>query len=320
MEMKNKILLSILIPTYNRVNYLMKNLSILFQQMEPQIRDSVEILVSDNCSIDETLKQLNSLEKINMNFRFWSNERNIGPDANFLKLVREAKGKFLWLFGDDEFLLEDALKSTVNHLKEHEDFGLFHISNSKRKKVLVFTDKVKYMKKVNFSISFITAHIFNREKIDFSINYDAFCGNNLIQEYFYFQVMQNSKKNGIIKDKLFSSDRAENIGGYKLFEVFSTNQNNVLKYFENKGMDIRVRKNMNKMMCLDFFPNYIIQFRLNPQENKWICEDMAETLDRVLLEYWQYRMMCRPLIVMEIEEAKKLNKILNRTKKIMKLF
>lgn len=104
--MNHKILLSILIPTYNRSDYLMKNLNTLIKQIEPQMIDSIEILVSDNGSVDDTLKQLNAIEKNNLNFRFWSNEKNLGPDANFLKLIREAKGKFLWLFGDDEFMLE----------------------------------------------------------------------------------------------------------------------------------------------------------------------------------------------------------------------
>lgn len=318
--MKEKIILSILIPTYNRVDYLMKNLNVLFKQMDSKIIDSVEIIVSDNCSDDETLKQLNLIEKTNINFRFWSNEKNIGADGNFLKLVREAKGKFLWLFGDDEYLLEGSLNRVINYLKENEGYGLFHISNSKRKKVITYSNKVEYMKQVNFGISFITAHIFNREKIDFSINYEKLCGNNLVQEYFYFQVMENSSKNGIIKDRIFSSDRAENIGGYKLFEVFAVNQNNVLRYFENKGMNTKIRKNMNKLMCLDFFPNYIMQFRSKPESNKWIGEDIEETLDKVLLEYWEYRIFCRPLIMLELNKAKLLNKILNKTKKIVKLF
>lgn len=282
--------------------------------------DSIEILVSDNGSVDDTLKQLNAIEKNNLNFRFWSNEKNLGPDANFLKLIREAKGKFLWLFGDDEFMLENALKSTINYLEKYGDFGLFHISNSKRKKVLTFRNKVKYMKEVNFGISFITAHIFNREKIDFSIDYDELCGNNLIQEYFYFQAMQNSEENGIIKDRIFSSERADNVGGYRLFEVFAVNQSNVLKYFEIKGMNGRIRKNINKLMCIDFFPNYIIQFRSNPEKNKWLEENIGETLDKVLIEYWQYKYICKPLITLELRRAKKLNKFLNTVKKVIKLF
>lgn len=318
--MKNEILLSILIPTYNRVEYLKKNLTILFEQINPQLKDVVEILVSDNCSEDRTIEYLDSIENVKLNFEYWSNEKNIGPDANFLKLIKKSKGKFLWLFGDDEFLLEDALENVISYLKENKDFGLFHISNSKRKKVLTFSNKVKYMKKVNFGISFITAHIFNREKIDFSIDYNVLCGNNLIQEYFYFQAMQNSEKNGIIKHRLFSSDRAENIGGYKLFEVFSINQNNVLKYFEKSGLDTRIRDNINKLMCIDFFPNYIMHIRLNPEENRWFKEDIRDTLDQVLLKYWQYKFLCRPLITLELEKAKKINRILNKTKKIIKIF
>ena len=298
----------------------MKNLNILFKQMDPQIMNSIEILVSDNGSEDNTLNQLNLIEKNNMNFRFWSNGMNIGPDANFLKLIREAKGKFLWLFGDDEFLLDNSLRKIINYLEKHEEFGLFHISNSKRKKVLTFKDKVKYMKEVNFGISFITAHIFNREKIDFFINYDELCGNNLIQEYFYFQVVQTSEKNGIIKDRIFSSERADNVGGYKLFEVFAVNQNNVLKYFENKGMDWRIRKNINKLMCVDFFPNYIIQFRSNPENNKWLEENISEILDKILIEYWQYKYICKPMITLDLGMAKKLNKFLSKIKQIIKLF
>ena len=55
-------LLDILIPTFNRENALEKNLHLLINFIDKlKVEHEVKIIVSDNCSTDDTLKMLNSI-------------------------------------------------------------------------------------------------------------------------------------------------------------------------------------------------------------------------------------------------------------------
>ena len=58
-------LLDILIPTYNRVEPLKKNLILLIDYINRlECKDNVCIIVSDNCSSDSTFNELNILNLI----------------------------------------------------------------------------------------------------------------------------------------------------------------------------------------------------------------------------------------------------------------
>lgn len=315
--MKQEKLLSILIPTYNREEYLMKNLNILLSQINEEIAEKIEIIISDNCSDDNTFEKLLELKEKNEILKISKNEKNIGADKNFYKLIMESQGKYLWLFGDDEFLLEKGLEKVIYYLEKEKNIGLFHIKNSSKKNFLIYEDKVKYMKKVNYKISFITGHIFNREMLEENIDYEEFLDSFLIQEMFYFQVIKNAAKNAVIVDKIFTTDRADNIGGYKLFEVFAINQNKILKYFEERGLDTRIREYINKLMCVDFFPEYILKYKMKI-ENKWKDENIEETLVNIIGEYREYKIFCKPLIRTTVEKAKIYYKISKKMKKIYK--
>ena len=108
--------LSICIPTYNRLKYLKELLSGLLMQIDSLPEGTVELIVSDNVSTDGTADYLKSIKRDY--FRFWTNETNIGGDRNFLKCIREAKGEYVWLVGDDDLIASDAVVRVLKILDE----------------------------------------------------------------------------------------------------------------------------------------------------------------------------------------------------------
>lgn len=82
-------ILSICIPTYNRLPFLEELLPAILGQVDADCAE-VEVAVSDNASTDGTADYLRSLSHPSL--RWWTNETNIGGDRNFLKCVAEAKG------------------------------------------------------------------------------------------------------------------------------------------------------------------------------------------------------------------------------------
>lgn len=109
-------LLSFCIPTYNRREYLEQNLNSIVKQIEADSINKIEICVSDNCSNDGTIDMLEEFKRKfkNINLRYYVNDKNIGPDLNYLQAVKIAKGKFCWFMGSDDMLNEGALKKILN--------------------------------------------------------------------------------------------------------------------------------------------------------------------------------------------------------------
>ena len=101
-------LLTIAVPTYQRA----ANLRVLLQALSPQLASlsQVELLISDNCSPDETPNVVREFQQAGLRCRYHRHEENIGPDANFLSCYERAAGKYVWIFGDDDVLFPGALE------------------------------------------------------------------------------------------------------------------------------------------------------------------------------------------------------------------
>ena len=88
-------LLSLCIPTYNRAVILKENLSILQGQMSDIDQSDLELIVSNNCSPDNTEEIVSEYIKRGMSINYNCNAQNIGSDGNFLRCMKMAKGKYI---------------------------------------------------------------------------------------------------------------------------------------------------------------------------------------------------------------------------------
>lgn len=122
-------ILSICIPTYNRISYLRELLDGLLSQIRDLPKDQVEVLVSDNASTDGTAESLKALKSPSI--RWWTNPQNIGGDRNFLKLIRESNGDYIWLIGDDDIVPEGAVLKVLRLLNEENPDLLFFFDQAR---------------------------------------------------------------------------------------------------------------------------------------------------------------------------------------------
>lgn len=119
-------ILSIAIPTFNGARTIKNMLNILL----PQIDERVELFVVDNASTDETPK---IIEKYKLDYPFigyFRNESNIGADGNFLKCMKMAKGKYIYLLSDDDILVEGALQRILGFLEKEAIMGLIYLGTA----------------------------------------------------------------------------------------------------------------------------------------------------------------------------------------------
>ena len=105
-----KVLLSICIPTYNRAEYLDEAINSVLVQITEDIKDKIEICVSDNNSIDNTKDIILSLQKKStIPIIYHENSTNIGADMNFLKVI-EIILRIYWQF----LQIPDSTKSALD--------------------------------------------------------------------------------------------------------------------------------------------------------------------------------------------------------------
>ena len=118
-------LLSICIPTYNRLKYLQEAISEILRQMPENFINEVEICVSDNDSSDGTKEYVEQMIASSpLSIRYSKNEKNLGPDWNFIKAMQMASGKFSWLMGDDDVLADNAMTQILTLLAGPDIFDI----------------------------------------------------------------------------------------------------------------------------------------------------------------------------------------------------
>jgi glycosyltransferase involved in cell wall biosynthesis len=118
--------ISILIPTFNRAKDLDLNLGMLYTQLQAaQLLADYRIIVSDNCSTDDTAEVLARYAAA------WPaglllahhNSQNIGLEANAVQVLSLAQTPYVLFLGDDDFLDEGYLAYALRQIQAQPQMG-----------------------------------------------------------------------------------------------------------------------------------------------------------------------------------------------------
>ncbi|MGH8002209.1 MAG: glycosyltransferase family 2 protein [Brasilonema sp.] len=125
-------LLTIAIPTYNRAQLLDNQLAWLFRAIKG-FESVCEIIVSDNCSTDDTPKVVEKWQSIfsNTTFNYKRNPENIGAVRNITSCIKTANSKYVWTISDDDKIFDNSIAYIVNTLTQHSNLGLIILNFSK---------------------------------------------------------------------------------------------------------------------------------------------------------------------------------------------
>jgi FkbM family methyltransferase len=126
LEEEKQPLLSICISTYNRSRWLAVSLAMLMRWTEPY-RDIVEVLVCDNTSTDNTGKVARAYTG-RKNFRYHCNPANVGMLGNLKVTANLARGKYVWILGDDDLVKEGAVEAVIAGIRQHTDVSLVYLN------------------------------------------------------------------------------------------------------------------------------------------------------------------------------------------------
>lgn len=105
-------LVSICIPTYNSASYLRESLdSVAAQTYRP-----IEVIISDNASIDDTVAIAREYEE-RYGFRVVESASNTGPLNNWNRLVALATGTYVAIYHSDDVYDEEIVAASVQVLE-----------------------------------------------------------------------------------------------------------------------------------------------------------------------------------------------------------
>jgi glycosyltransferase involved in cell wall biosynthesis len=112
-------LVSIAIPTYNRAgSYLGQTFESALHQTYPNI----EILIADNCSIDNTTDFVTGIADPRV--KYFRHEQNIGPYKNYNFCVDQAQGEYILILHDDDVIDEDFVDACTRAVDYQVNVGI----------------------------------------------------------------------------------------------------------------------------------------------------------------------------------------------------
>lgn len=189
--MKNEIILSICIPTYNGSKYIRENLDIMIKQIQEKKLVGVEIVVSDNCSTDSIPEIMAEyVKKYPEIIKYSRNKKNLGYDGNVMKCCELAQGKFIHLFGDDDYYSPNGLKKLYDVLEKNPNLSVAVLSNFFHRND--FYNAIVSRKGLNEEF-ILNDRIYNNDPDNFIIDVDdrAWPNTNLVFRKKYYEEIPN---------------------------------------------------------------------------------------------------------------------------------
>jgi len=152
-------ILSICIPSFNRLDCLENCLESILISSKNVNDFEFEVSVSDNFSDEDPIEVIN---KYNKQFKiiYNRNKKNLGFALNAIKSIKISTGKYAWLIGNDDLILPNTLRDLKNIFKNNSDTEYFFINSyylsSKYLEIFshpFYTDQLKNIKMTRLSKS-----------------------------------------------------------------------------------------------------------------------------------------------------------------------
>ncbi len=296
-------LLSICIPTYNRVDSLNDCLNSIFIADKNQNGFEYEICISDNGSEENTDKIVDAY-KSKLKIKYNKNKKNLGFALNALKTVSMSEGEYIWMIGNDDLLMPNSLNKLNKMFKENKDveyffINSFHLHSDFIKKFnrpfdtanlpinnLESISKIKESKKVKFweiidpEVSWdfligIFLSIFKRDKWE---KYKSILNSDEIKDSRYWSNTDNTLIHPKIMCSAFKDSPAficaeplsVNLEGerewgdlYEFIEIVRLPE--LLDFYRSEGMSLK-RYLLCKNYALRNFSNYLIKIILGGEK------------------------------------------------------
>lgn len=195
----DKMLLTIAIPTYNGA----ATIRYLLDSIASQYDNRFEVMVINNCSTDNTLDIVKTYTDRIPSLKIICQDRNVGPDANFLDCFKKAQGKYVHLISDDDIYVENSIEKILKVLSLHDDIGLAYLQTvgfygkytgkescdqkewSTKIESFVSTDKYRFMEYAHHYWGFVSSFICSTQNFANMPKPEQYFGTYWLQSYIH---------------------------------------------------------------------------------------------------------------------------------------
>ena len=87
-----------------------------------QTYKNLEIIISDNCSTDDTANVINEMTKNDKRVKFFRQNKPLGPAENFSFVLSKANGKYFKWNCHDDFISDNFIEKNLNFLEINKNF------------------------------------------------------------------------------------------------------------------------------------------------------------------------------------------------------
>lgn len=123
MAVRNRTLISVIIPSYNRANTVGETIeSILAQKVD----EDIEIVIGDDCSTDNAREVLEQYrQKFPDIIRLFLREENMGLGANWAQCVKDCRGEFICNCDNDDYWHNPKkLQLQLDYMRAHPESNI----------------------------------------------------------------------------------------------------------------------------------------------------------------------------------------------------
>lgn len=113
-------LVSVIIPTHNRLKFLQKALDCVLNQSY----DNLDIIVILDGCVDNSLDFIQRISKKEERIRHITNEKAVGGMQARLQGIQAAKGKYISFLDDDDIWEKEKIELQVNFLEKNTDISI----------------------------------------------------------------------------------------------------------------------------------------------------------------------------------------------------
>lgn len=167
--------MSFCIPTYNGQDVLGETLDSIVKEVADY---SIEIVINDDKSIDNTLKIANEYANKYSFISVYQNEKNLRMDRNFTATAIKASGKYVWFCGQDDILQNGAVEKAIKIIEQYKDISFIYfnykfVDDNLIKEVMppklsisedkYFKNEIEYFETIKYAPTFLPANIMKRE-------------------------------------------------------------------------------------------------------------------------------------------------------------
>lgn len=232
--------ISIIIPSFNKVDYIRSTLSSIILQKYPNL----EVIIQDGASTDGTIKIIKEYSDKYPKIFSWVSKKDNGQADAINKGCRKAKGDIITYLNADDLYSKNTLRDVGNFFVDHPNYywavGFGNIIDSEGKIISEFVTKYKNLL-INFNLYnvLLIVNYISQPSVFLSRSaykkFGPFIGNNkYVLEYDLWLKIAKIQMPGIIKNNLSSFRLTTNsISATCYKELLDLDNKIVAKYTNN---------------------------------------------------------------------------------------